>query len=124
MILSLAFLLAAAQPPAQLDRPPSERTPPAGPVSCTPAPPPPPAHARRIADLIASTAGAAAESAFRVRSIREEYEILGALGLCPEMQSLMQHGRYSYDMLRARDPRTGATREFWFDISSFYGREF
>jgi hypothetical protein len=27
-------------------------------------------------------------------------------------------------MLSARDPRTGAARDLWFDISSFYGHEF
>ena len=123
-MLSLALLLAAAQPPAQSDRPPSERPQPTGPVDCRVAPPPPAADARRIASLLAATNGATAETAFHVRSIREEYEILGALGLCPEMQSLIQQGRHPYDMLSARDPRTGATRELWFDISSFFGHEF
>jgi hypothetical protein len=124
MLLSLALLLAAAQPPDKSDRPPSERTQPTGPVDCRVAPPPPAADARRIANLLAATNGATAETAFHVRSVREEYQILGALGLCPEMQSLIQQGRHTYDMLSARDPRTGATRELWFDISSFFGHEF
>jgi hypothetical protein len=124
MLVSLALLLATAQPPAQPEKPPSERVAPSGPVDCRRAAPPPAADERRIAAMIAATNGASAETAFHVRSIREEYEILGALGLCPEMQSLIEQGRHPYDMLSARDPRTGAARDLWFDISSFYGHEF
>lgn len=119
MLISLALLLAVAQAP---DKPAGSPAP--AETSCTPYPSPPAAHQRRIADLLASTTGAAAETAFHVRSIREEYEILGALGLCPQMQALIFRGDHPYDMLSTLDPRTGAARELWFDISSFYGHEF
>jgi hypothetical protein len=124
MLVSLALLLVAVQPPAQSDKPPSERIAPPGPVDCRRAAPPPAADERRIASMIAATSGASAQTAFHVRSIREEYEILGALGLCPEEQSLVEQGGRPYDRLSARDPQTGAARALWFDISSFYGHEF
>lgn len=119
LILLPALLLAAAQPP---DKPQAAPAAPA--ETCRLAPPPPPADQRRIASLLAATDGATAERAFRVRGIHEEYEILGALGLCPRMQSLTQQGRRSYDVLSAIDPRTGAARDLWFDITSFFGHEF
>ena len=87
-------------------------------------PPPPAAHEARIAALIASASGATAERAISVRNVPEEYEILGALGLCVQMQALIVQGGKHYDLLTAIDPRTGATRELWFDISSFFGHEF
>ena len=120
MLLLPALLLAALQAP---DKPQDAPSAPAE-TSCRVAAPPPQADQRRIADLLASTQGATAETAFRVRSISEEYEILGALGLCPGMQALTQHGRRSYDVLTATDPRTGASRTLWFDITSFFGRGF
>jgi hypothetical protein len=124
MLISLALALVAMQPPAQPEKPPSERVAPSGPVNCRRAAPPPAAHERRIAGMIAATRGASAETALHVRSIREEYEILGALGLCPEIQSLTEQGGHPCDMLNARDPQTGTARELWFDISSFFGHEF
>jgi hypothetical protein len=120
MPLILAILLAAAQP---ADKPQPAPLPPAG-ASCTPAPPPAAGRQSRIASLLASATGASAQAAIRVRNIHEEYEVLGALGLCPRMQALVEHGRTAYDVLTAIDPRTGASRELWFDISSFFGHEF
>jgi len=120
LFLLSAVLLAAMQAP---DKP--QASPPAPTeTGCRPAPPPPQADQARIAGLLAATSGATAETAFRVRSIREEYEILGALGLCPRMQALTRNGRRSYDVLTATDPRTGASRDLWFDITAFFGRGF
>ena len=120
LFLLPALLLAAMQAP---DKPQASYSTPAE-TGCRPAPPPPQADRRRIADLLASTNGANAAAAFRVRSISEEYEILGALGLCPHMQALTQNGRRSYDVLTAIDPATGAARVLWFDITAFFGHEF
>jgi hypothetical protein len=120
MSLFLALLLAGAQAP---DKPQAAPPAPAQ-AGCRPAAPPPAADQHRIASLLASASGATAETAFHVRSVHEEYEILGALGLCPDTQSLVMHGRRSYDLLRTTDPRTGAPRELWFDISAFFGQEF
>ncbi len=87
------------------------------------------AHARddsdRIAQLIASTDGRTKETAFKVKSVAEEYQILAALKLKPGSQDLIiGPDRHPYDMLTATDSATGADREVWFDIKSFYGKEF
>src|SRR6201999_3793552 len=107
LILFPALLLAAAQAP---DKPQDAPAAPAQ-AHCRMPPPPPAAHQRRIAELLAATDGASAARAFRVRSIPEEYEIVGALGLCTNMQSLIEQNNRPYDMLSTVDPRTGATRE-------------
>jgi hypothetical protein len=72
--------------------------------------------------MLAATDGSAPERAWRVRSIREEYQIIDALGLCPRVQSLVTQRRRPYDLQRVVDPRSGAERELWFDISAFFGR--
>jgi hypothetical protein len=75
----------------------------------------------RIEKLIASTDGASKATAFKVKSIDEEYRILRALRLKSEMQSLViGDDGHPYDRLTvvAED---GTKRELWFDIKSFYG---
>jgi hypothetical protein len=109
MSLIMSLLLATAQ----------ESAVPPAPPPCAPAPAP---ASGRIARLLASADGASAATAYRVRSVREEYQILAALGLCPGSQGLTTVGRRTYDVLTALDPRTGAERELWFDISAFFGR--
>ena len=80
---------------------------------------------KRIAKVLAKGDGLSRESAYRVRSVREEYEILRVFGLTPGKQSLVigPNGK-AYDTLEGTDPRTGQTLEMWFDISSFYGSAF
>jgi hypothetical protein len=114
----LAMLLAAAQPVAPAPDAPPTTLPTPG---CTPSGRP---AQGRIARMLAEADGSGADKAWRVRNIREEYQLVDALGLCPGGQSLMMNGNRPYDVLRAIDPRTGAERELWFDISSFYGRAF
>ena len=116
----LPALLLAAQPAP--DKP--QEAAPAAPTNCRPVPPPPSADERRVASLLAATDGITAARAFHVRSIREEYEIVGALHLCFTMQALVDQSGRPYDVLTTIDPRTGASRELWFDISSFFGHEF
>jgi hypothetical protein len=75
----------------------------------------------RIEKLIASTDGASKATAYKVKSVDEEYRILRALGLKPEKQSLIVgDDGHPYDKLTvvAED---GTKRELWFDIKSFYG---
>jgi len=111
MSLILALLLLSAQeagPPVADARPSAQ---------CTPRPAP---ASRRLDQLLASADGASAATAYRVRNIGEEYQILAALGLCPRQQSLVINGRKPYDVLRAVDSRTGAERELWFDIGAFF----
>jgi len=113
----LALLLLSAQAAPSAAAPPS--TVPQASPQCTPRPAP---ASRRIDQLLASADGASAATAYRVRNIGEEYQILAALGLCPHQQSLVMNGRKPYDVLRAVDSRTGAERELWFDIGAFFGR--
>jgi hypothetical protein len=78
----------------------------------------------RIEKLIASTDGATKATAYKVKSVDEEYQILRALHLKPEQQDLViGDDKHPYDMLTviAED---GAKRKLWFDIKSFYGHEF
>jgi len=86
-----------------------------------PAPAPP---SGRIAALLAKSDGSTRAAAIKVRSVDEEYRILAALGLRPKSQALISDAGGTYDLLTATDPRTGAERQLWFDISSFFGHEF
>ena len=36
---------------------------------------------------------------------------------------MSDHGRM-YDVLTVTDPKTGQERKLWFDINSFFGKEF
>jgi hypothetical protein len=83
---------------------------------------PPPSNA--VQQPVQRSDGATAERAFKVNSVPEEYQIVRALGLKPKMQSLVSdHGRM-YDVLTVTDPKTGQERKLWFDINSFFGKEF
>ena len=79
----------------------------------------------RIAKILRKSDGRSQATAFRVRSIREEYEVLRTFGLEPVLQSLIVgDDKKPYDKLEAKNPRTGEKVELWFDISSFYGAGF
>lgn len=72
--------------------------------------------------VMAAAGGTSADDAFVVGSVPQEYAILKSLGLDLEVQSLHQINGKSYDVMRARDPKTGELREVWFDITRFFGR--
>jgi hypothetical protein len=74
---------------------------------------------KHIEEILSRGDGATKQTAYKVKSVREEYEILAALGLTPGTQSLVVDKK-PYDVIEVTDPRTGANREIWFDISSFY----
>ena len=77
----------------------------------------------RIASLIAATDGATRETAFKVKSVGEEYQILRALHYQPGVQSLIiGDDHHPYDMLEVTTP-DGTKRQLWFDIGSFFGHE-
>ena len=83
-----------------------------------------PAPSEHVQQLLRQTDGATAEKAFKVKDVPEEYQIVRALGLVPGRQSLVSnHGRM-YDVLTVTDPKTGQERQLWFDINSFFGKEF
>jgi hypothetical protein len=79
----------------------------------------PNSQSKHITKILSRGDGRSEQTAYKVRSVRDEYEILEALGLKPGKQSLVIRKK-PYDVLEATDPTTGATRELWFDISSFY----
>ena len=79
---------------------------------------------KAVAKLLAKADGRTQDKAIKVRSIDQEYEVLRALGFVPDTQSLIVDKGKSYDMIEASHRQTGEKREFWFDISSFFGRGF
>jgi hypothetical protein len=76
----------------------------------------------RIDKIMAATDGKTEATAYRVKSVADEYQILRRLGLRPAEQSLIVKGKKAYDMLEATNAN-GEKVELWFDISSFYGDE-
>jgi hypothetical protein len=79
----------------------------------------------RIAEIMAKSDGKTKETAYKVRSIDDEYAILRRLKLRPNEQSLVMDDKgHPYDMLQAIDPATGKQVELWFDIESFFGKGF
>ncbi len=73
---------------------------------------------KHIQKIMAKADGATPETAFKVASVRDEYQIIAALGLTPRSQSLVIQKR-AYDVLTVTNDR-GETRQLWFDISRFY----
>jgi Domain of unknown function (DUF4919) len=94
--LLAALALAATAAPAALAAPPS----------------------KHIAKIMAGADGSSPETAYKVSSVRDEYEIVAALGLDVKSQALVLRGK-AYDVLEVTDAH-GAARRIWFDINSFY----
>lgn len=88
-------------------------------VLTAPANPPPPPPSSHIVKVMAKGDGASAETAYKVSSVKDEYEIVRVLGLEVKSQSLVVRKK-PYDVLEVVDPRDGRSRELWFDIGSFY----
>lgn len=78
-----------------------------------------PSIPKRLQKIIAQADGLTPATAFKVSSVKQEYEIMSALGLKPHSQALIIKDK-PFDKLTATDD-AGKTREVWFDISSFYG---
>lgn len=68
--------------------------------------------------------GESAKSAWNVVSIGEEYAILNLMGLDFTGQSLANEGGHTYDVMAVKDPETGREFSIWFEIDSFFGKEF
>ena len=91
---------------------------------CEPPPTAPPSGAalktpKHVDKIIGKRDGKTCATAYRVRSVREEYKIMASLGLKPFKQALIS-GKKPCDILTATDPSTGDEYEVWFDISAFY----
>jgi hypothetical protein len=74
-----------------------------------------------VRSVIESGDGKTPETAMTVISIEEEYNVLDALGFEQESQELANKDGKWFDHLQARNPETGESRDFWFDINLFYG---
>ena len=77
-----------------------------------------------LEDVRAGNLGATQDTAIKVSSVKQEYEIVASLGLEMESQSLAFSGRKAFDVIKAKDPETGNIQTLWFDVSSFFGRMF
>lgn len=73
--------------------------------------------------VIASANGTGPQDAYRVSSVAQEYEVLRVLGLEPRGQSLHVINGQPFDVISAYNARTQETRDVWFDISRFFGRD-
>ena len=73
---------------------------------------------KHISKIMARADGTTEQTAYKVQSVHDEYEILAALQLSPKVQSLVIKKK-AYDVIEAVD-QSGASRKVWFDISSFY----
>ena len=76
---------------------------------------------KRLVKIMAKRDGRSCANGYKVRNIREEYQILAVLELQPRTQSLVT-GKKPCDLQTAFDPKTGQEREVWFDISAFFYR--
>ncbi len=88
------------------------------PQDAAPAPP-----SARVAEILKSGDGKSEATAYKVKSVHDEYEVLGALGLRPGGQSLIVHGKKAFDLLSVTDPKTQQKVDIYFDINSFYWNE-
>ena len=75
-----------------------------------------------IRSILSSGNGTSPTSAYKIICVREEYNVLSALGLMPQSQSLVKKDGRDYDVLKVVDPKDKATVELYFDttISMFY----
>jgi hypothetical protein len=73
--------------------------------------------------VLASAGGTGPDDAYRVSSTAQEGEVLRLLGLQMQRQEVHVINGQPYDVLTAHNPTTGETRDVWFDISRFYGRD-
>ena len=86
--------------------------------------PPPtiPADAQRLSShirgVLASGDGKTLETAYKVDSVRDEYQVAAALGLRIKSQTMIG-GKFPRDVADVEDA-DGNTRKIWFDVSSFY----
>ncbi|QVM83196.1 DUF4919 domain-containing protein [Novosphingobium decolorationis] len=78
---------------------------------------------KSIAKILAKGDGATPETAYKVRSVKQEYQVLAAFGMQRRRQALVMQDK-PYDRIEATHPETGETRTFWFDISAFFAAGF
>lgn len=60
--------------------------------------------------------GRSYETAFKVISIREEYAVVGVMGLQVQAQRKCVHEGANFDILTVKNPKTGTDVEYYFNI--------
>ena len=73
--------------------------------------------------IIASASGTGPDDAYVVYTRAQEGEVLALLGLEAVGQELRLIDGRTFHVTSAHNPQTSETRDVWFDISRFYGRE-
>ncbi|MFC3102263.1 hypothetical protein [Altererythrobacter lauratis] len=73
--------------------------------------------------ILASAGGTGPDDAYVVYSRSQEIEVLALLGLEAVRQELHLLNGRTFHVTAARSLQTGETRDVWFDISRFHGRE-
>jgi Domain of unknown function (DUF4919) len=69
-----------------------------------------------IRSIFDSGDGKTPETAYVVISVDEEYVLLRVLHLSPAGQSLLHEKGHSFDLLEAKDPKTGGTINLYFNV--------
>ena len=75
-----------------------------------------------VDSIIKSGDGKSPETAMTVIDVREEYDVLDVLGFEQDSQSLVEKDGKRYDLIVAKNPETGETREFYFNVDLFYDK--
>lgn len=76
-----------------------------------------------VDSVIKSGDGKSPETAMTVIEIREEYDVLSVLGFEEDSQTLIEQDGKRFDVITAQNPETGETRDFYFNIDLFYGKD-
>jgi hypothetical protein len=67
--------------------------------------------------------GRGPKTAWTVFQVREEYEVMKALGLRVESQTLKDEDGRQFDVLKARAPKDGRGVDVYFDITEVFAEE-
>jgi hypothetical protein len=71
-----------------------------------------------LLDSIAQSGdGRETKSAYKVYRVKEEYEVLKAIGCLPRGQTLLSEGGRAFDRLEAQNIKSGETLQLFFDVS-------
>ena len=68
--------------------------------------------------------GRTAETAWNAAAVPEEYFALMLMGYKPDGQALVNNATGTFDRMQVTDRKSGEKGEIWFDVSSFFGKEF
>ncbi len=69
-----------------------------------------------VDSILSSGTGRDFATAFQVISVAEEYAVMRVLGLQPDNQSLVEHEGSEFDVMTAKNPRTGTVLELHFNV--------